>query len=122
MVRGDAGGMRTSNPTDCSWLMALFSRACVWFWLHFERLYEYVCDLQLCPSASCAQPLDVSNNATFETIEAVLKDLFTVLPDEYVHLGGDEVTTSCWNNTQRINDWMAAKGLTPDGVSLQSNL
>jgi hypothetical protein len=35
--------------------------------------------------------------------EAVLKDLFTVLPDGYVHLGGDEVTTACWTKSERIS-------------------
>lgn len=48
---------------------------------------------ELCPSSKCTQPLDVSNNATFAAIAAVLKDLFSVFPDPFVHLGGDEVDT-----------------------------
>jgi N-acetyl-beta-hexosaminidase len=44
----------------------------------------------VCPSVHCSEPLDVSNPLTFQTIGKVLHDLFTVLPDQHVHLGGDE--------------------------------
>eukprot|EP00040_Diaphanoeca_grandis_P020052 m.106396 g.106396 ORF g.106396 m.106396 type:complete len:675 (+) comp27718_c0_seq3:243-2267(+) len=71
---------------------------------------------EVCPSPSCQQPLDVSTNATYAAIEAVLTDLFAVLPDAFVHLGGDEVDTTCWSKTQRIAKWMSDKGVTPDGA------
>lgn len=71
----------------------------------------------LCPDPPrCSTPLDPSTNATFAAIEAVLRDLFTVLPDAFVHLGGDEVDTGCWAKTQRIADWMQREGLTADGA------
>ena len=57
---------------------------------------------ELCPSPTCAQPLDVSKAATFTTIAAVLKDLVSVLTDAYVHLGGDEANTACWSQSPRI--------------------
>ena len=57
---------------------------------------------ELCPSPTCVQPLDVSQAATFTTIEAVLKDLTSVLPDAYLHLGGDEANTACWSQSSRI--------------------
>ena len=63
----------------------------------------------ICPSATCQTPLDPSTNATFGAIEAVLRDLVSVLPDEYVHLGGDEADTRCWSQSQRIAAWMAAR-------------
>ena len=69
---------------------------------------------EVCPSAKCKQPLDVSSNHTFEAIEAVLRDLFTVLPDAYVHLGGDEVSTDCWSSTARVAGWLDERGLTAD--------
>ena len=58
----------------------------------------------------------MSSNATFDTIKAVLVDLFSVLPDAFVHLGGDEVETGCWQHTERIATWMNHSGLTPDGA------
>ena len=33
---------------------------------------------------------------------AVLQDLFTVLPDDFVHLGGDEANTACWASSPEI--------------------
>jgi len=81
--------------------------------------------LQICPGGTLEDPppvcldpcstLDPSRNATFDTIEAVLRDLFTVLPDAFVHLGGDEVDTTCWDSTPRIAKWMAQKGIDADG-------
>ena len=71
---------------------------------------------EVCPSAQCNQPLDPSRAATFDAINSVLSDLFSILPDDYVHLGGDEVDTSCWSSTERIADWMLSKNLTADGA------
>ena len=71
---------------------------------------------EICPSAECNQPLDPSRNATFAAIDNVLKDLFSVFPDNFVHLGGDEVDTSCWSSTERIAAWMQSKNLTTDGA------
>jgi N-acetyl-beta-hexosaminidase len=41
----------------------------------------------------------------------VLKDLASVLPDEYIHLGGDEANTACWEQSKAITDWIAKEGL-----------
>ena len=39
-----------------------------------------------------------------------------MIPDDYVHLGGDEVNTGCWNTTQRINKWMQSHGFDGDSA------
>ena len=41
----------------------------------------------------------------------MLKDLASVLPDEYIHLGGDEANTACWEQSKAITDWIAREGL-----------
>ena len=70
----------------------------------------------ICPSMSCLEPLDPSTNTTFAAIRSVLEDLFTVFPDGFVHLGGDEVSTHCWNTTAHVVDWMRSRGLTLDAA------
>lgn len=70
----------------------------------------------LCPSEHCTTPLDPSRNSTFDAIKAVLSDLFTVLPDAFVHLGGDEVSTKCWENTPHVAAWMRSRSLDADGA------
>lgn len=35
-----------------------------------------------------------------------------LFPDGFVHLGGDEVDTTCWSSTPSIAAWLAKKGLS----------
>ncbi|KAI7742824.1 hypothetical protein M8C21_005664 [Ambrosia artemisiifolia] len=65
----------------------------------------------LWPSKTCQEPLDVSNDFTFKLINGVLSDFSKIFKYRFVHLGGDEVDTSCWNLTPRIRNWMKQKGL-----------
>jgi hexosaminidase len=37
-----------------------------------------------------------------------------LFPEQFVHLGGDEVDTSCWTSTPRIVQWMSSMNLTAD--------
>ena len=63
---------------------------------------------ELCPSATCQQPLDPSNERTFTVIAQLMKELTSVAPYSLYHLGGDEVDASCWSDTPHIRQWMAA--------------
>ncbi|GKV38496.1 hypothetical protein SLEP1_g46406 [Rubroshorea leprosula] len=47
----------------------------------------------LWPSNDCQQPLDVSNEFTFQVIDGILSDFSKIFKFKFVHLGGDEVTT-----------------------------
>ncbi|GJM92228.1 hypothetical protein PR202_ga08671 [Eleusine coracana subsp. coracana] len=61
----------------------------------------------LWPSDSCREPLDISNNFTFEVIDGILSgDFSKVFKFKFVHLGGDEVNTSCWTTTPHIEGWL----------------
>lgn len=60
----------------------------------------------LWPSRDCQQPLDVSNEFTFRVIDGVLSDFSKIFKYRFIHLGGDEVNTSCWTSTPRINKWL----------------
>ncbi|KAI5650218.1 hypothetical protein M9H77_36223 [Catharanthus roseus] len=67
--------------------------------------------LILWPSVNCTQPLDVSNDFTFKVIDGILSDFSKVFKYKFVHLGGDEVDTSCWTSTPRIINWLEKNGL-----------
>ncbi|KAL6620254.1 hypothetical protein ACP70R_035393 [Stipagrostis hirtigluma subsp. patula] len=60
----------------------------------------------LWPSEICKEPLDASNNFTFQVINGILSDFSKVFKFKFVHLGGDEVNTSCWTITPRIKAWL----------------
>ncbi|XP_077228004.1 beta-hexosaminidase 3-like [Tasmannia lanceolata] len=65
----------------------------------------------LWPSVDCQQPLDVSNEFTFKVIDGILSDFSKVFKFKFVHLGGDEVNTSCWTTTPHVKKWLRKQGL-----------
>ncbi|XP_052885151.1 beta-hexosaminidase 3 isoform X4 [Gossypium arboreum] len=65
----------------------------------------------LWPSKDCQQPLDVSNEFTFKVIDGILSDFSKIFNFKFVHLGGDEVNTSCWTTTPRIRNWLKKRGM-----------
>lgn len=65
----------------------------------------------LWPSKDCPQPLDVSNEFTFEVIDGILSDFAKIFKYRFVHLGGDEVNTSCWGRTPHVRKWLAKQRL-----------
>lgn len=65
----------------------------------------------LWPSRSCQEPLDVSNEFTFTVIDGILSDFSKIFKYKFVHLGGDEVDTSCWTSTPRIARWLHKHGM-----------
>ncbi|GMH11424.1 hypothetical protein Nepgr_013265 [Nepenthes gracilis] len=61
----------------------------------------------LWPSANCTQPLDVSNEFTFKVIDGILSEFKKIFKFRFVHLGGDEVDTGCWESTPHVQRWLA---------------
>jgi len=68
----------------------------------------------ICPSLNCTTPLNVANNKTFDLIEALLHEMKDVFTDDFMHLGGDEVHTGCWESTESISKWLMNNNLTAD--------
>jgi len=48
-------------------------------------------------------------NVALDAIQAVLTELSALSPDNFFHLGGDEVDQSCWQQTPAVQQWMAAQ-------------
>ena len=75
---------------------------------------------EICPSATCASPLNVASNRTFEVIDGLLGECTGraprrgLFPDDFLHLGGDEVDTTCWTSTPEIAAWLAARNMSGD--------
>ena len=82
---------------------------------------------EVCPSTTCLQPLNVASNKTFDLITGLLGEMTGgkksghqapsgLFPDDFIHLGGDEVDTSCWTKTPSVAAWLNQSGLTADEV------
>ena len=80
---------------------------------------------EVCPSPTCLQPLNVAHDATFELIDDLLGECTGgaksasgapsgLFPDDFIHLGGDEVDTSCWTSTPDVAAWLTAQNYTGD--------
>ena len=41
-------------------------------------------------------PLDPTRAATYDLLRELIQELVEVFPDQYLHLGGDEVSFACW--------------------------
>lgn len=59
--------------------------------------------------------LDPSNPAIFQVIQTLLGELAEVFPDEFVHIGGDEVHPEWWTVSERVREYMGDLGLTDVG-------
>lgn len=80
---------------------------------------------EVCPSTTCTQPLNVASNKTFELITDLLGEMTGgktsapgvpsgLFPDNFIHLGGDEVDTKCWDQVPSISSWLKERNLTAD--------
>jgi len=79
---------------------------------------------QICPSPTCKEPLNPASEETFR----LLTDLFMectgnkvgggLFPSSLIHLGGDEVDTSCWVKTPSIATWLKSKNFTAEDAYL----
>jgi hexosaminidase len=77
---------------------------------------------QLCPS-DCAWdagansvPLAPASNDTWALLADTLAELAALSPDAFLHLGGDEVDTTCWALDAATRAWVAASGLSGVGA------
>ncbi len=65
---------------------------------------------------ACLNPADES---VYAAIDGLLAEVTEVFPDEYVHIGGDEVHPGWWREHAGVQAFMAEQGL-PDVAALQA--
>lgn len=59
---------------------------------------------------------DVSKGEIYELAKDVVKEVDALFKDSpYIHLGGDEVSSACWNLRPEIKTFMATKGIKSYG-------
>lgn len=63
-----------------------------------------------CVEPPCGQ-LDPTKDPLYDILEDIYREMYDAFqrPDIF-HMGGDEVSTSCWNSSTEIQQWMLKKG------------
>lgn len=56
--------------------------------------------------------LDPSRDATYEFLDKLIGEVAGLFPDEYLHIGGDEVLDTDWKQNQAIQNFMRAHNLS----------
>lgn len=56
-------------------------------------------------------PLCPCKETTYQFAENVYKEIFALFPSKYVHIGGDEVDKTSWENTAGCNNVMQKEGI-----------
>uniref|UniRef100_A0AAR5P4B0 Beta-hexosaminidase n=1 Tax=Dendroctonus ponderosae TaxID=77166 RepID=A0AAR5P4B0_DENPD len=64
---------------------------------------------QYCVEPPCGQ-FDVTKPQLYEVIADIYGDMLEQFQPDIFHMGGDEVNFNCWNKTESMVNWMAAKG------------
>lgn len=75
---------------------------------------------EVCPSAFCQMPLNPASNMTLQVLQGLFFDLTGGIRgsglffENLMHLGGDEVDTTCWTITPSVQAWLTAHNYTAD--------
>ena len=56
--------------------------------------------------------MDPTKEETFALLDNFLGEMAATFPDEFLHLGGDEVPTTCWEGSPHVVAFMKAHGFT----------
>ncbi|XP_045615351.2 beta-hexosaminidase subunit alpha [Procambarus clarkii] len=64
-------------------------------------------------------PIDPTNTNNYDFLKTFFTEVTGRFPDHYVHLGGDEVSFSCWKSNPNITAFMAEHNITGDYSKLE---
>ncbi|CAK9833841.1 Beta-hexosaminidase subunit beta [Anthophora retusa] len=65
-------------------------------------------------------PMNPTNSNLYEFLRHLFAEIVQVFPDQYVHLGGDEVPFDCWMSNPEINAYMKWRNITKNYALLES--
>ncbi|XP_066524504.1 beta-hexosaminidase subunit alpha [Hoplias malabaricus] len=65
-------------------------------------------------------PVNPILSSTYKFMNGLFKEVTSVFPDSYVHLGGDEVDFTCWKSNPNVQAFMAKMGFGHDYTKLES--
>ncbi|EDV95872.1 chitooligosaccharidolytic beta-N-acetylglucosaminidase [Drosophila grimshawi] len=65
--------------------------------------------MQYCVEPPCGQ-LDPTVDDMYNVLEDIFSDMFKLHNPDVFHMGGDEVSVSCWNSSETIRNWMLKRG------------
>lgn len=57
-------------------------------------------------------PMNPTNPTLYEFLRHLFAEIVQVFPDQYVHLGGDEVPFDCWKSNPEINSYMKSRNIS----------
>jgi hexosaminidase len=59
-----------------------------------------------------AEPaLDVTQDKTYKFLDKLIGEMVQLFPDDYLHIGGDEVDDKPWNSNPKIQEFIRAHGM-----------
>jgi len=59
-----------------------------------------------------AAPMNPIKDTTYAFLDRFIKEMAALFPDQYFHIGGDEVRGKAWRENKEIQDYMKANGIT----------
>jgi hexosaminidase len=65
-------------------------------------------------------PINPTLDTTWSFLESFFSEVASVFQDEYIHIGGDEVSFDCWASNPNVTAWMSANGMAGDFPALES--
>ncbi|XP_076682942.1 beta-hexosaminidase subunit beta [Andrena cerasifolii] len=66
-------------------------------------------------------PMNPTNTNLYDFLRNLFSEIVQVFPEQYVHLGGDEVPFDCWRSNPEINTYMIARNMSKNYALLEGD-